>query len=156
MRRSLAILCAVVLTATALAQQPASPSKAIYVSAADIAALAAKQPKDKNQFPRLIELPPYNLNLEHRVTSQGASVHDREAELFVVIEGTGTVVTGGTLVDAKRANAENSTGSRIEGGVSHKVGKGDFIMVPEGVPHQVTETNGTLMLASIHLPRAKN
>jgi hypothetical protein len=29
-------------------------------------------------------------------------------------------------------------------------------MVPEGVPHQVTETNGALTLASIHLPRAKS
>jgi len=45
--------------------------------------------------------------------------------LFYVIDGAGTLVTGGKLIDEKRTNAENLSGSGIEGGVSKRVAKGD-------------------------------
>ncbi|HVV47265.1 MAG TPA: cupin domain-containing protein, partial [Bryobacteraceae bacterium] len=82
-----------------------------------------------------------------------ASVHEKEAEYFYVIDGSATLVTGGKLVNEKRTNAENLTGTAIEGGMTRNIAKGDFIVVPENTPHWFSPINGTLVLMSMHVPR---
>ena len=96
------------------------------------------------------------MNLEYRVAgvSQNAALHEREAELFYVVDGSGTIVTGGKLRDEKRTNAENLQGSGIESGMSRHVAKGDFVIVPENTPHWFSQIDGALVLMSLHLPRA--
>jgi mannose-6-phosphate isomerase-like protein (cupin superfamily) len=127
------------------------------VTASELAALVAGTPKDRNGNANFIRLAPYNVNMEHRIMGQAASVHETEAELFYVVDGTGTLVTGGKLKEEKRTNAENLSGSGIEGGVSKKVSKGDWIMVPAGVPHQYPSVDaGGLTLMSLHLPKKVN
>jgi len=122
------------------------------VSASELSAIISKQPADKNAVQPFIELAPYSVNMEHRIMGQNAAVHEKDAELFYVIDGSGTLVTGGKLVNEKRTNESNLTGTAIEGGSSKKVSKGDWIIVPEGVPHQFPEAGG-LTLMSVHLPR---
>jgi mannose-6-phosphate isomerase-like protein (cupin superfamily) len=135
-------------------QAPAGPAKATVFTAADVAALIAKSPADRNATgQRMIQLGNYNVSLEHRVMGQGAAVHEKEAELFYVIEGSGTIVTGGKLVDEKRTNDANLSGTSIQGGESKKISKGDWVMVPEGVPHQIPNVDGALSVMSLHLPR---
>ena len=124
------------------------------VTAAEVAALVAGTPKDRNGNANFIRLAPYSVNMEHRIMSQAASVHETEAELFYVIDGAGTLVTGGKLTEEKRTNAENLTGTAIQGGVSKRVAKGDWILVPAGVPHQYPAVEaGGLTLMSLHLPK---
>jgi mannose-6-phosphate isomerase-like protein (cupin superfamily) len=152
------------LTITVAAQrggeqnQPApSITDTKVVTASELAALVAGTPKDRNGNATFIRLAPYNVNMEHRIMGQAASVHETEAELFYVLDGAGTLVTGGKLKDEKRTNAENLTGSGIEGGVSKKVSKGDWIMIPAGVPHQYPSVDaGGLTLMSLHLPKKPN
>jgi len=105
----------------------------------------------------LIRLAPYNVNMELRKMGQAASVHETEAELFYVIDGAGTLVTGGKLMEERRTNAENLSGTGIEGGVTKRVSKGDWILVPAGEPHQfpAVEASG-LRLMSLHLPKKIN
>ena len=105
----------------------------------------------------LIRLAPYNVNMELRKMGQAASVHETEAELFFVIDGAGTLVTGGKLIEERRTNAENLSGTGIEGGVTKRVSKGDWILVPAGEPHQfpAVEASG-LRLMSLHLPKTIN
>lgn len=145
-----------------LAQPPAEPAKVqapkLYSSAADIAAMIAKSKNDRKEgqaivTQRILQLAPYNANLEYRSSVGAAAVHVKEAELFYVIEGSATLVTGGTLTDERRTNADNLTGSGIEGGATRHVAKGDFIIVPENTPHWFSEINGTIVLMSIHIPR---
>ena len=124
------------------------------VTASEVASLVAATPKDRNGYANFIRLAPYNVNMEHRIMNQAASVHETEAELFYVIDGAGTLVTGGKLKEEKRTNAENLTGSAIEGGVSKRVAKGDWILIPAGVPHQYPGVEaGGLTLMSLHLPK---
>ena len=152
------IVLVALLSLSIWAQQPAgnaaptAPAVKV-VSASELAAIVAKQPTDKNANQAFIQLAPYNVNMEHRVIGQAASVHEQDAELFYVIDGAGTLVTGGKLVDEKRTNEANLTGTSIQGGVSRKVSKGDWIIVPEGVPHQFPAVEGNLTLMSVHLPR---
>jgi len=134
---------------------PAGPPQVQIVPAADLAAIIAKQPADRNGNATFMQLDTYRVNMEHRVVDQAASVHEKEAELFYVIDGAGTLVTGGKLVDEKRTNDANLSGTSISGGVTKQVRKGDFILVPEGVPHHFPKVEGNLTLMSLHLPRAK-
>ena len=77
----------------------------------------------------------------------------QRAELMVVLQGEGDILTGGKLVDEKRVNANNLTGSSIEGGTSHKVVKGDMILIPAYSPHQVTPSGGApIVLMTMHVP----
>ena len=101
----------------------------------------------------LLSLAPYRANLEYRTATGPAAVHEKEAELFYVIEGSGTLTTGGKLKEEKRSNPTNLSGSGIDGGQSRAVSKGDFLIVPEGSPHQYTDIKGELILMSIHVPR---
>ena len=128
-------------------------------SAADVAALAAKAKADRKEGQALVaqpilQLAPYNVSLEYRVAVANAAVHQTEAELFYVLDGSATMVTGGKLTEEKRTNAENLSGSGIEGGTSRHVAKGDFMMVPEGTPHWFSAIDGSITLMSLHLPHA--
>ena len=59
---------------------------------------------------------------------------------------------GGKLRGERRVNATNVTGSGIDGGTSHHIAKGDFLLVPENTAHGFTETDGTLVNMSFHVP----
>jgi len=74
--------------------------------------------------------------------------------MFYVIDGSATLVTGGKLKDEKRTNAENLTGTGIEGGNPQAITKGDFVIVPENTPHWFSAINGTIVLMSLHVPRS--
>ena len=153
----LAIALVIVISLSMWAQQrqnQAPPLQGGVVTAADFAAIVAKQPKDRTGNATFLQLAPYNVNMEHRVNMpQNAAIHDKEAELFYVVDGGGTIVTGGKLTNPSRQNADNSTGNGIEGGTSKKIAKGDFILVPEGTPHWFSAIDGELTLMSLHLPR---
>ena len=150
------------LTMAAMAQQSAAPPAAqamkMFTSSADITALIAKAKSERtaNQpivAEPILRLAPYAANLEYRASVGAAAVHEKEAELFYVIDGSATMVTGGKLVKESRTNPENLTGTGIEGGESRPVAKGDFIVVPENTPHWFSAINGTLVLMSLHVPR---
>jgi mannose-6-phosphate isomerase-like protein (cupin superfamily) len=160
MRTTIVTLTLVVLVSfTIWAQQPPAqnqtpaPLQGGQVTAAELAAIVAKQPKDRNGNQPFLQLAPYNVSMEHRVNvPQNAAIHDKEAELFYVIDGSGTIVTGGRLISPTR-NGDNSTGSGIEGGTSKRLAKGDFVLVPEGQAHWFSKIDGELTLMSLHLPR---
>ena len=156
------VFVSVLSSSLALAQQAAPPSPAAsrtMVSAADVAAMIAKAKTERKDNQALlaqsmIQLAPYNVSLEYRAAVANAAVHETEAELFYVIDGSATLVTGGKLTNESRTNPANLTGSGIEGGNPRRVAKGDFIMVPEGVPHWFSAIDGTIVLMSLHLPHA--
>jgi mannose-6-phosphate isomerase-like protein (cupin superfamily) len=141
-----------------LAAQTPAPATKTFASAADIQALAAKakaehKPGQPTVPEDILALAPYNVNLEYRTAVGPSAVHKHEAELFYVLQGTGTIVTGGKLVNEMPVDAENLTGTAIEGGASRAVAKGDIIIVPENTPHWYSQVNGTLILMSFHVPR---
>jgi len=142
---------------SALAQQPARATKT-YTSADEIKALIAKAKSErKGDAPivaeQILTLAPYNANLEYRAAVGPAAVHEKEAEMFYVIEGSGTLMTGGKLTNEKRTNSANLTGTGIENGTARDIAKGDFVIVPENTPHWFSSINGTLVLMSLHVPR---
>jgi len=83
------------------------------------------------------------------------AVHPAQAEYAIVLEGSGTLVSGGTIADAKVSNANLIEGSRIEGGETRPLGPGDVILIPAGAPHWFGITGDRLVLLGIKLPSAK-
>jgi mannose-6-phosphate isomerase-like protein (cupin superfamily) len=134
-------------------------TRGTYMSAADAAAAvavtAAKQGTSPNGITRVLQLAPYTVSIEHRIpVAQSAAIHDKDAELFVVIDGSATLVTGGTLVNPTR-NGDNVSGTAITGGTSQKMSKGDFMLIPQGVAHWITDIQGSFTPMTLHLPMVK-
>jgi mannose-6-phosphate isomerase-like protein (cupin superfamily) len=137
---------------------PSAAEMKTFTSSSEITALIAKAKSQRKGDQPLVALPilrlaPYGANLEYRAAVGPAAVHEKEAELFYVIDGSATLMTGGKLVKESRTNAENLTGTGIEGGNSQAVAKGDFVIVPENTPHWFSSINGTIVLMSLHVPR---
>jgi mannose-6-phosphate isomerase-like protein (cupin superfamily) len=144
-------------TPQAAAQSSAKPTKT-FTSAADLTALIAKAKSERKEGQPLvtepmIELESYDGHLEYRASVGNAAVHEKEAELFYVIDGSATLVTGGKLVNEKRTDATNLNGSAIQGGTPRNIAKGDWVLVPENTPHWFSPINGVLELFSLHVPR---
>lgn len=140
------------------AQQSAEKPTKTFTSSADVTALIAKAKSERKEGQPIVtepmlELGSYDGHLEYRASVGAAAVHEKEAEMFYVIDGSATLVTGGKLVNETRTNATNLTGSAIEGGTSRSIAKGDFILVPENTPHWFSPINGVLILYSLHVPR---
>src|SRR5262245_1146428 len=162
--RALAIGLGVVFVFTssmAFAQQaaPNAAASRTMVSAADVQAMMAKAKSERKEGQALlaqsmIQLAPYNVSLESRAAVANAAVHETEAELFYVIDGSATLVTGGKLTSETRTNAANLSGKGIEGGRSREVSQGDLTIVPEGTRHWCSPIDGTVVLMSLHLPHA--
>src|SRR5688572_19721724 len=145
----------VIFSCSAYAQAPAPTdrTRATHFSAADLQAALAKLPTDRpNAAARVFTLDPYNVAVEQRQPrAQGAAAHADRAELFYVIDGTGTMLTGGTITDGK-ASGVNTQGTTISGGTRIDFKKGDFIMVPSGVPHQFVDLKAPVQVMSMYLP----
>ena len=130
-----------------------------FTASAEIAGLIDKAKSERKQDQPMVAEPilllaPYHANLEYRAAAAPAALHEKDAEMMYVIEGTGAIVTGGKLVDEKRANAANLSGSSIAGGNSQPLSKGDLLIVPENTPHQILPAGGApIVLMTLHVLR---
>ncbi len=172
----LALIAAVVVMAGKPAESPAGTSAAstappqapaaqmdasmmnTFASAADVQALLAKAKAERKEgqvlvAEHILSLAPYTVNLEYRPADGAVAVHEKEAEMVYVIDGGGTLTTGGTVVGEKRTNATNLSGTAIDGGTMRTIAKGDFAIIPEDTPHQFKPANGLLVLMTLHVPR---
>jgi mannose-6-phosphate isomerase-like protein (cupin superfamily) len=154
-------LAALTIIATAVASNAWAQTTApvsVFMSDKDIMALVDKAKADRKgdaavTAEPILLLAPYRAQLEYRPITGPAALHEHDAELMVVLQGTGDIVTEGKLVDEKRVNANNLTGSSISGGTSHQVVKGDMILIPYNTPHQVIPGGGApIVLMTMHVP----
>ncbi len=79
----------------------------------------------------------------------GGIEHSQITEVYHIIEGNGTLVTGGTIENPKESppdspvvkvlNGPSTGGGVIQNGVSRKVGPGDVVIIPPNTPHWFSE-----------------
>lgn len=123
----------------------------IYATKAEIAAIAARaaaavQPGHGTSSRPLMALGSYAAKVEYHVGPNTANAHDQQAELFQALEGSGTLITGGTIV-------KTAAGATIKGGAARHVAAGDVFIIPEGMPHWFSQVDGHMVLISVMLPR---
>jgi mannose-6-phosphate isomerase-like protein (cupin superfamily) len=138
------------------------PTKATVITAADISAAVARLPNQNSANGTFIEHTDpssitglaYRIAVDRRRVPQNANAHSTEAEIWAVIDGAGVITTGGKIVETRKDGKVVSRA--IAGGVSQKVAKGDFVMIPEGVPHYITEANPHVIFIAIEFPRPRS
>ena len=87
----------------------------------------------------------YMVHASRREKPGMAEIHTKDADIVYVLDGTATLVTGGSAVDAKVTEADELRGSSINGGEAHQLRKGDVIIVPAGVPHWFKEVSNPFL-----------
>jgi glc operon protein GlcG len=92
----------------------------------------------------LLEIANYKVHASHREAPGIVEVHTRDTDIIYMLEGSATLVTGGTVADGKNIEPEEIRGKTITGGETRQITKGDVIVVPNGVPHWFTEVNGPI------------
>lgn len=85
----------------------------------------------------LKEYPQHCAMLSFRARDGVAEVHENFADVFYVLDGFATLVTGGTVAGAASSGPGEIRGSSIVGGVRQQLRAGDVVHVPAGQPHQM-------------------
>ena len=132
MTRSLLAGFGCVLVVRTLSAQTAP---AAYLSDAEVLAqlqLAAKASPEM-MVARMVNTESHRVNVVKRTVPQGANAHDVGTEVHYIIEGTATLVTGGTIV--RPAAGTPAALASIRGGETRTVRKGDIVLVPVNTPH---------------------
>ena len=75
--------------------------------------------------------------LSFRSRDGEAELHEKFADIFHVLAGKATLVTGGTIFGARTIAPGETRGDRIEGGSRQELRAGDLAHVPAGLPHQM-------------------
>jgi uncharacterized protein GlcG (DUF336 family) len=88
-----------------------------------------------------LEAPGYKLDAGRRDAPGEVEYHERVVDVMHVVEGTASVRTGGTMVDARQTAPGEIRARAIDGGTSHQLAAGDVLAIPAGVPHQFTEVS---------------
>jgi glc operon protein GlcG len=86
----------------------------------------------------------YMVHASHRDGAGMAEVHELDADIIYVLDGSATFVTGGTVENGTITAANEIRGSAITGGDVRRITKGDVLIVPNGTPHWFKEVSGPL------------
>jgi len=97
----------------------------------------------------LIENDVYKVHASRRTEPGQVEVHDDETDIIYVVDGSATLVTGGTPVDGRVTSRGQYRAAKLEGGESHDVARGDVLVIPAGVPHWFKEVRGPFLYFTV-------
>jgi mannose-6-phosphate isomerase-like protein (cupin superfamily) len=141
------------------------PALATDITAAEVQAVLNAPSAIADRLIRAVDMGTYNVGvgvLRRGPTKPGAPVgainHEHITEVYYIISGTGTLLTGGTVVNARPTPADSeivkvvvgpsNQGTFKEAAQRRKVGPGDVVIIPPGVFHGFDEvTTGIDYLA---------
>jgi mannose-6-phosphate isomerase-like protein (cupin superfamily) len=89
-----------------------------------------------------INTPEYVVQCAHRNGQPGpfaVEIHTKETDVLYIVDGEATFVTGGTVAGLDSSNPLQLRGKSIEGGETHRLTKGDVMVIPAGTPHWFKE-----------------
>lgn len=87
----------------------------------------------------------YMVHASRREKAGMAEVHNEDADVIYVLDGTATFVTGGKAEGLQTVASGELRGSSITGGETRQLRKGDVVVVPAGTPHQFTEVSNPFL-----------
>jgi mannose-6-phosphate isomerase-like protein (cupin superfamily) len=147
------VLVFLFLSAVPVATQ--APNPATYIPAADIQAFINALPRDAitDRAIRVVDMGGHKVGVygvyRPKTSKQEAVLHETKmSELYYMLTGAGTLVTGGTLANPTRQTAGLTgitvRGDRIEGGVTRRVSPGDIVVIPGRTPHWWSSLEGDI------------
>jgi mannose-6-phosphate isomerase-like protein (cupin superfamily) len=84
----------------------------------------------------------YQMSVLYRSASGEAELHQTKSDVFYVVSGGCTLVTGGTVSKPRTTQPHEIRGAAVSGGQKRKLGPGDFVTIPAGIPHQLLLDGG--------------
>ena len=87
----------------------------------------------------------YMVHASRRDTAGQAEIHGKDTDIIYVLDGVATLVTGGTVPDAKTVADDEIRGAAISGGETRQVAKGDVVIIPNGIPHWFRAVDGSIV-----------
>ena len=138
----LGLATVIVLPAQVLVRMQAPTDRAAVFPLSEIEATIREMDVDQRATVRLVEGGSYNVNIRRLRGPESALMHPRTTDVYVVREGSGTLVTGGQMVDADGQPIDAPRGAAIRGGTEQVVKAGDLVFIPAGVPHRFRATDG--------------
>src|SRR6188768_2056132 len=155
----------VVLAQAVTFTQAPKPVLATDITAAQIQAVLSAPSASADRLITAVDMGNYNVGvgvLRRTPTKPGAPVgainHEHISEIYYIISGTGTLLTGGTVTNPRAVAADNEIVKVVVGPSNQgtfdkpaqrrKVGPGDVVVIPPGVYHGFDEvTTGIDYLA---------
>jgi mannose-6-phosphate isomerase-like protein (cupin superfamily) len=102
----------------------------------------------------LIEVGDYKIHASRREGPGMAEIHTRDTDIAYVLQGSATLVTGGTAIGVKAIGPEEYRGSAIQGGETRQLVVGDVVVIPNGVPHWFKEVKAPFLYYVIKVRQA--
>ncbi len=90
----------------------------------------------------LEKYPHHYTMLAYRQHSGGGELHQNFADIFFILDGHATILTGGSLVEQKTTGPGELRGKSVDGGSRQELRAGDVVHIPAGVPHQMLVSEG--------------
>ena len=81
-----------------------------------------------------------------RTAAARSELHANFTDVWYVIDGKATLVTGGTLQDGVETAPGETRGRTITNGDSREIQKGDYAVIPAGTPHWISNVTGKEIL----------
>lgn len=122
----------------------AAPPAVVVHSAKDLGSLTHQLASQKSSFAskdfgRYVN---HYTILAERNSNGSAELHEHEADIYFVISGEATLVSGGKMVNPQTQKAGEIRAASIKGGERQHLGTGDVIHISAGIPHQLLVADG--------------
>lgn len=148
------IVLGLVFAACAVPCSAQEPLPATDVTAAQLKAFIDKLPKNAitDSPVRVVDVGGSRVGVfgvfRPKTMPGDAIAHEtKTTEVYVILEGGGTLVTGGKILGTVKQPSGRSSGprgERIEGGVARHVVPGDVIIIPGRTPHWWSSLDGDI------------
>ena len=84
----------------------------------------------------------YRVQTDRRTANGNIEIHEKETDIFYVMDGSATLIAGGTAVEPKATRPGQMTAKDIMNGQTCNLKKGDIVVIPAGQPHWFKQVNG--------------
>lgn len=161
---ALAVLLAAA-TATTFSQSGTPPTVATFITAEEIETVV-KAPGGGDREVKIVDVGQYNLGVAvlrrgaaKPTASPSAINHTKVTEVYYVVSGEGTMVTGGEVKDVRPVPADNEivttavgpsySATFVKPAQTRKIKAGDVVIIPVGVYHGFSEVPDHIEYVSV-------
>jgi mannose-6-phosphate isomerase-like protein (cupin superfamily) len=103
----------------------------------------------------LVEGVDYKIHASRREGPGMAEIHTRDTDIAYVLQGSATLVTGGTALGVKSIGPEEWRGTAIQGGETRQLTVGDVVVIPNGVPHWFKDVKAPFLYYVVKVRQAE-
>jgi quercetin dioxygenase-like cupin family protein len=87
----------------------------------------------------------FKIQAGRREAAGEVEMHERDTDIFHVLEGSATLITGGRMLGPRSVSSGEVRAKEIVGGEERQLMKGDIIVIPTNVPHWFKEVRGPFL-----------